>query len=41
MEQGRDEGKFVIGCTEEFDFSAFEHTFAAIARAMENFQTKK
>jgi len=40
MEQGGNEGKFVIGCTEEFDFARFEHTFSAIARAMEQFQTK-
>jgi len=40
MEQGGNEGKFVIGCTEEFDFARFEHTFSAIAKAMEQFQTK-
>jgi len=40
MEQGGNEGKFVIGCTEEFDFARFEHTFSAIARAMEQLQTK-
>ncbi len=40
MEQAGSEGKFVIGCTEEFDFARFEHTFSAIARAMEQFQTK-
>jgi len=39
MEQGGNEGRFVIGCTEEFDFASFEHTFSAIARAMEQFQT--
>lgn len=38
MEQGTNEGKFVIGCTEEFDFTRFEHTFSAIAAAMERFQ---
>jgi hypothetical protein len=41
MEEGGDEGKFVIGCTEEFDFTRCEHTFSAIARAMEEFQSKK
>jgi len=41
MEEGGDEGKFVIGCTEEFDFTRCEHTFSAIAGAMERFQTKK
>jgi hypothetical protein len=40
MKEGGSEGKFVIGCTEEFDFSRFEHTFSAIARAMEEFQAK-
>jgi hypothetical protein len=40
MEDGGDEGKFVIGCTEEFDFAKFDHTFSAIARAMSRFQTK-
>lgn len=40
MEQGGSDGKFAIGCTEEFDFARFEHTFSAIARAMERFQTK-
>lgn len=37
MEEGGDEGKFVIGCTEEFDFTRFEHTFGAMARAMSKF----
>lgn len=37
MEQGGDEGKFIIGCTEEFDFTKFEHTFAAAASAMARF----
>jgi hypothetical protein len=41
MEEGGDEGKFVIGCTEEFDFTRCEHTFSAIAGAMEEFQSKK
>ena len=36
IEEGGDEGKFVIGCTEEFDFTRFEHTFDAIGRAMAN-----
>ena len=40
MEQAGNEGKFVIGCTEEFDFTRFEHTFSAIAGAMERFQIK-
>jgi len=40
MEQGGNEGKFVIGCTEEFDFARFEHTFSSIARAMEQFQIR-
>ncbi len=40
MEEAGNEGRFVIGCTEEFDFSRFEHTFSAITRAMERFQTK-
>jgi hypothetical protein len=40
MEQGGNEGKFIIGCTEEFDFARFEHTFSAIAKAMEKFQTQ-
>ena len=35
---GGDEGKFVIGCTEEFDFARFNHTFSAIARAMKRCQ---
>ena len=39
MEQGGSDGKFAIGCTEEFDFARFEHTFSAIARAMEEFQS--
>ncbi|UCE98725.1 MAG: hypothetical protein JSV82_05910 [Planctomycetota bacterium] len=38
MEQGGNEGKFVVGCTEEFDFSRFEHTFSAIVKAMERYQ---
>jgi len=37
MEEGGDDGKFVFGCTEEFDFTMFEHTFSAIARAMSKF----
>ena len=41
MEQGGSEGRFVIGSTEEFDFTRFEHTFSTIAEAMERFQTKK
>lgn len=40
MEQGGNEGRFVIGCTEEFDFTRFEHTFSAIINAMERFQTE-
>jgi hypothetical protein len=40
MEEAGSKGRFVIGCTEEFDFSRFEHTFSAITRAMEKFQTK-
>jgi hypothetical protein len=40
MEEAGNEGKFVIGCTEEFDFTRFEHTFSAIVRAMERFQIK-
>lgn len=41
MEEGGDEGKFVIGCTEEFDFSAFEYTFSIIAEEMEKLKTEK
>jgi len=37
MEEGGNEGKFVIGCTEEFDFARFKHTFSAITRAMAKF----
>jgi len=37
MEEGGDDGNFVVGCTEEFDFSRFEHTFGAMARAMSKF----
>ena len=40
MEQGGNEGKFVIGCTEEFDFTKFKHTFLAITRAMARFQAQ-
>ncbi len=40
MAEGGSEGKFVIGCTEEFDFARFDHTFSAIARAMSRFQSK-
>ena len=41
MEEGGDEGKFVVGCTEEFDFSAFEHIFSSIVGAIEKFQAGK
>ena len=41
MEEGGDEGKFVVGCTEEFDFSAFEYTFSIIAEEMEKLKTEK
>lgn len=37
MEEGRDRGGFVMGCSEEFELNYFEHTFSAIARAMEKF----
>ena len=38
MTEGGDEGRFIIGCTEEFDFNHFERAFTAIARAAESFQ---
>ena len=37
VEEGGCDGQFVLGCTEEFDFSQFEHTFGAMARAMSKF----
>jgi len=36
MEEGGDEGRFVIGCTEEFDFTHFERAFTVIANAIAN-----
>ena len=31
--EGGDEGRFIVGCTEEFDVRQFEHAFTAILRA--------
>jgi hypothetical protein len=36
IEEGGNEGRFIIGCTEEFDFTRFEHTFDAIGRTLKN-----
>lgn len=42
MEEGGDRGRFVMGCTEEFDPNYFEHTFSTIAQVMDKFnKTKK
>jgi len=34
MDEGGTDGKFIIGCTEEFDFTHFDRAFTAIALAM-------
>ena len=34
LEQGGAEGRFIIGCTEEYDPDRFEHAFSAIVRAV-------
>jgi uroporphyrinogen-III decarboxylase len=38
MEDGGQEGKFVIGCTEEFPREEFDRVFSAIARAMNEYE---
>ena len=32
--EGGDQGRFIVGCTEEFDVRQFEHAFTAILRAV-------
>lgn len=32
VEEGGDKGRFILGCTEEYDFQQFEHTFSTILR---------
>jgi hypothetical protein len=39
LEEGGREGKFVIGCTEEFPRHEFDRVFSAIARAMNEYET--
>jgi uroporphyrinogen-III decarboxylase len=34
VEEGGDQGRFIVGCTEDFDVRLFEHAFSAIRRAM-------
>jgi hypothetical protein len=34
MEEGGDQGRFIVGCTEDFDVRLFDHAFSAIVRAM-------
>ncbi len=34
VEEGGDQGRFIVGCTEDFDERLFDHAFSAIVRAM-------
>jgi len=34
VEEGGDKGRFIVGCTEDFDVRLFDHAFSAIVRAM-------
>jgi hypothetical protein len=34
VSEGGDAGRFILGCTEEFDFQQFDHAFSAILRAV-------
>ncbi len=38
MKQGGEEGKFIMGCTEDFPYDSFEHAFSAIISAMGKFE---
>lgn len=34
VEEGGNEGRFIVGCTEEYDFQQFEHAFSTILRVV-------